>query len=186
MRAKSKKILTLVMSVIMLFGVSYSAFAHLMVAQHGTVNIVDNGAFIVLSVPASAFYGVDEDDDGKVSMVEFNDHRAQIIESIRHNVVLSDNAGDLVLEGIMLSPEVAHDEVFNGSSPRVEQITVMGRFALLDPNAAISLFVGLYGTKEAEQRLQVTGTRRADNAEHVLVLSPLASGGELFPAWAMN
>jgi hypothetical protein len=51
------------------------AHAHLMVAQHGTLNIVDDGVFMVLSLPISAFNGVDEDSNGKISMLEFNNHR---------------------------------------------------------------------------------------------------------------
>jgi hypothetical protein len=85
------------------------AHAHLMVAQHGTLNIVDDGVFMVLSLPISAFDGVDDDNDGKVSMIEFNNHRAAIIESIEQNVTLGDKEGNLSLEGIMLSPVVPHD-----------------------------------------------------------------------------
>ncbi len=51
------------------------ANAHLMVAEHGTLNFVDNNVFIVLSIPMSAFKGVDENKDGKVSIVEFNAHK---------------------------------------------------------------------------------------------------------------
>jgi hypothetical protein len=55
------------------------AEAHLMVAQHGTLNVVDDGVFMVLSLPVSAFDGVDDDNDGKVSMLEFNNHRGAIV-----------------------------------------------------------------------------------------------------------
>jgi hypothetical protein len=42
------------------------AHAHLMVAQHGTLNIVDDGVFMVLSLPISAFDGIDDDKDGNL------------------------------------------------------------------------------------------------------------------------
>lgn len=183
MRTMKKRILVLLLMT-MSIGMTSSTFAHLMVAQHGTVNIVDDGAFIVLSVPMSAFPVVDEDGDGVVTMIEFNSHRAEITESIRHNVVLSDDHATLALEGILLSPEVDHDEA--GTSTNAHQLTVMGRFTLVDPSAALSLFVGLYGQQEGEQNLQITGTRRAEGSEHVLMLTPLASGGELFPALVAN
>ena len=61
-----------------------------MVAQHGTLNIVDDSTFMVLSLHISAFEGVDDDKDGKVSMVEFNSHRAAIVESVGQHVTLSD------------------------------------------------------------------------------------------------
>ena len=183
MRTIKNGILTLLL-VLMSTGITSSAFAHLMVAQHGTVNIVDDGAFIVLSVPMSAFPQVDENADGAVTMIEFNNHRAEITESIRHNIVLSDDHATLALEGIMLSPEAEHDEA--GTLASIGQLTVMGRFTLVDPSAALSLFVGLYGAHDGEQALQITGTRRSAGPEHVLRLSPQASGGELFPALATN
>ena len=186
MRVMNKRVGTLFLSAMMMFGMSSSVFAHLMVAQHGTVNIVDDGAFMVLSVPMSAFEAVDVDRDGVVTMIEFNDHRAQIMESIRNNIVLSDDHGMLALEGIMLSPEADHDVAYDQGSASVGQLTVMGRFTLVDPHAALSLYVGLYGTADTEQTLQVIGTRRSAGPEHVLVLTPQASGGELFPKWAMN
>ena len=43
------------------------ANAHLMVAQQGTLNVVDDGAFVVMSLPISAFSSVDDDGDGKLS-----------------------------------------------------------------------------------------------------------------------
>lgn len=183
MRTMKNRILTLLL-VLMSIGITSSAFAHLMVAQHGTVNIVEDGAFIVLSVPMSAFPLVDADGDGAVTMIEFNNHRTEITESIRHNIVLSDDHATLALEGIMLSPEADHDDT--GVLATVGQLTVMGRFTLVNPSAALSLFVGLYGAHDGEQTLQITGTRRSAGPEHVLRLSPQASGGELFPALATN
>jgi hypothetical protein len=104
---------------------SPSAQAHLMVAQHGTLNIVDDGAFMVLSLPISAFEGVDDDSDGKVSMVEFNNHRGAIVESVGQNLTLSDKDGNLSLQGIMLSPVVPHD----APEEPLSQLIVMGRFS---------------------------------------------------------
>ncbi|MEM5480850.1 YHYH protein [Pseudoalteromonas fuliginea] len=40
-----------------LLSTSTLANAHLMVAEHGTLNFVDNNVFIVLSIPMSAFKG---------------------------------------------------------------------------------------------------------------------------------
>lgn len=125
---------------------SPSAQAHLMVAQHGTLNIIDDGAFMVLSLPISAFEGVDDDNDGKVSMVEFNKHRAAIIEMVNQNVTLSDKEGSRPLQGIMLSPVVPHD----ASKESISQLTVMGRFTLDTPNSALRFHSGLYGKQAAE------------------------------------
>jgi hypothetical protein len=122
---------------------SLSTRAHLMVAQHGTINIVDDGAFLVLSLPMPAFADVDENNDCKVSMLEFNLHRAAIIEMIKQNVSLSDNAGSLPLHGIMLSPVQPH----HSSEKTISQLTVMGRFTLNDPASTLNFYTGLFGKK---------------------------------------
>jgi hypothetical protein len=156
--------------------ISPSVQAHLMVAQHGTLNFVDDGAFMVLSLPMSAFEGVDDDGDGKVSMIEFNNHRAAIVESIGQNVTLSDKEGHLSLQDIMLSPVVPHD-VQNES---ISQLTVLGRFVLADAKAELHFQVDLFGKQATEQLLKITATRKSDNQEHVFELTPVASAGILF------
>ena len=49
-----------------------TAHAHLMVEQHGTINFTNGGAFLVLSVPVSAFDGVEDDGDGALSAKELS------------------------------------------------------------------------------------------------------------------
>lgn len=69
-----------------------NAHAHLMPTQRGTLNVVDDGAFMALSLPVSAFNGVDEngDGDGEWSMIEFNSHRLDISKIVAGGVTLSD------------------------------------------------------------------------------------------------
>jgi hypothetical protein len=155
---------------------SATAQAHLMVAQHGTLNFVDDGAFMVLSLPMSAFEGIDDDSDGKVSMIEFNSHRAAIVESVGHNVTLSDKEGNLLLEGIMLSPVVPHD----AQDESISHLTVMGRFALAGASGALRFQVDLFGKQPTEQRLKITATRTLDNHQHVFELTPATSADMLF------
>jgi hypothetical protein len=149
--------------------------AHLMVAQHGTLNIVDDGAFMVLSLPISAFKGVDDDNDGKVSMVEFNNHRAAIVASVGQNVTLSDQKGHLPLREIMLSPEVSHD----ATEESLSQLIVMGRFALAEAQGALRFQVGLFGDQANDQLLKIKVTRMSDNQEHVFELTPETPAGIL-------
>lgn len=166
-------LLTLTLTVPM----SPSAQAHLMEAQHGTLNIIDDGAFMVLSLPISAFMEVDDDNDGKVSMLEFNNHRATIVEAVRQHVTLSDKNGNRPLQGIMLSPVVSHDAP---KEPTL-QLTVMGKFTLENGNSALRFHIGLYGKQTAEQSLEITAIRKSDNQKHVFELMPTASTGMLFP-----
>ena len=59
-----------------------STRAHLMVEQHGTVNFANGGAFLVLSVPVSAFDGVDDNDDRALSAEELRRHTAEVEQRI--------------------------------------------------------------------------------------------------------
>ena len=56
--------------------------AHLMAAQKGTLNIVNDVGFMVLSVPVSALQGVDDNADKKMSNQELVTH----LESVRQQI----------------------------------------------------------------------------------------------------
>lgn len=155
---------------------SQTAQAHLMLAQHGTLNIVEDGAFMVLSLPISAFDGIDDDSDGKVSMLEFNRHRSALTQSIRQNVTLDDRQGSCSLHGIMFSPVTSHDS----TSEPVSQLVVMGRFNLNDSVGALRFHIGLFGGAVAEQSLKITATRKGDEQKAVFELSPEASANVIF------
>jgi len=168
----------LALSLSMSLALSESAQAHLMVAQHGTLNIVEGSAFMVLSLPVSAFEGIDDNNDGEVSLIEFNSHRAAIGESVKQNVILSDENGDRPLQGIMLSPVMPHDAVHPATV--ASQVVVMGRFTLDDADAALRFQVGLYGEQIQERSLEITATRRSDNRKQVLELTPATPTGLFF------
>jgi hypothetical protein len=176
MRSIYKNVSVTLLILILTVPMPPSALAHLMVAQHGTLNIVNNGAFMVLSLPISAFEGVDDDSDGQISMVEFNNHRSAVIESVGQNVTLSDKGGNLPLQGIMISPVLPHDSPNNP----VSQLIVMGRFALAGAKGVLRFKVGLFGKHSDEQLLNITATRKSDNQEHVLELTPASPAGVLF------
>jgi hypothetical protein len=152
------------------------AYAHLMMAQHGTLNIVDDAVFMVLSLPISAFDGLDDDSNGEVSMLEFNNHRSTIVESVRHNVILSNGHTSASLLGIMLSPVVPHDS----TGEAISQITVMGRFTLKDSGRVLRFSVGLYGSQAAQQSLEITATRKRENQKAIFRLTSTESSALLF------
>ncbi|MCB1688363.1 MAG: hypothetical protein KDI33_07755 [Halioglobus sp.] len=152
------------------------AYAHLMAAQHGTLNIVNDGVFMVLSLPASAFQGIDDDNDGKVSMIEFNNHRAAIVSAIRENVILSDAEGTLALREVLLSPVAQHDT----SEESISQLTIMGRFSLNDIASPLRIEIGLYGKGVTEQSLEIAATRSYDRRRDIFELTPAAPASLLF------
>lgn len=153
-----------------------TAYGHLMEAQHGTLNFVDDGAFLVLSLPTSAFPGIDENEDGRVSMIEFNNQRAEIFESVSRSVTLRDAAGLRPLEGVMLSPEIAHD----ASIESVTQLTVLGRFNLSGSEGLLRLGSELFGQSEKEQSVKMTVTNKTKDLQQELLLTPGASSAVLF------
>ncbi len=137
------------------------ASAHLMVAQHGTLNIKGNGAFMVLSVPMSAFDNIDDDGNGKISPTEFAKHRLDIIKAIKEKVALTDKDGARPLQGLLLTPVVPHIVPKAGS----KQLVIMGRFALASKDTAtnsngLTFHVGLFGKGAEEKTLEITATRR--------------------------
>jgi hypothetical protein len=156
------------------------AHAHLMVAQRGTLNFVDNGAFMVLSVPVSSLAGVDVDGDGKMSMAELQAHRDEVMVSVKSQIQLMDEHSPRPLEGLMLTLSPADDAPATSAS----NLIVMGRFDLADKSEPMRLQIGLFGKNAAEKTFQVTVTRAEQ--KQLLVLTPDRANRVIFPsAWAV-
>lgn len=151
-------------------------FAHVMVAQHGTLNIVDDGVFMVLSIPVSAFSGIDDDKDNKLSKAEFNLHRPAIAKVVEENILLQDKTGKLDLQGMMLSPVTSH----HLPKAPATQLVVMGRYTLTDVNSPLHYQVKLFGKSSSEQQLKITATRKKDKQKHSFALTSEQSSMLLF------
>jgi hypothetical protein len=83
--------------------ISTSVQAHLMVSEHGTLNLVGDGGFLVLSLPAAAFPFADDDGDGRLALAELRVHQARLTAAVQAGVLLRDDAGPRPLEGVLLS-----------------------------------------------------------------------------------
>ena len=147
--------------------------AHLMVEQRGTINIVDDGAFIVVSVPVSAFSGIDDDGDGLVSAAELRLHYKDISTDVQRRLQLRTGGGSLPLEGLLINSANDHTE-----KPSA-QLVVMGRFALDSEQGELRLRTSLFGRTETERRIQISARRGADSK--VLILTPKHPERTLFP-----
>lgn len=152
------------------------SIAHLMVAQHGTLNFVGGSAFMVLSLPVSAFKSIDDDGDGKMSAAEFSKHRPEIVAAINKHIRLQDSNGIKTFRGMMLSPVASHED----PKAPTEQLIVMGRFVLDDLDATLKFHADLFGKKTAEQTLTITATRSAEPRKHKIVLTPAKPEDELW------
>lgn len=176
--------ITILSSLLLCAAIVPHASAHLMVAQHGTLNFKDDGVFIVLSLPVSAFENIDDDGDGKMSGTEFSTHRRAIKNVVNQYITLSDVKGQRPLQGLILSPIVPHDDP-NAAS---EQLVLMGRFSLANKEIGnsdgLTFKAGLFGTALDEKSLSITATRKLASdpktQKYTTELSPDKSTDELF------
>lgn len=143
------------------------AYAHLMVAQHGTLNVIDNHAFIVLSLPISAFNDLDDDLNKKVSIDEFNAHKKQISKTIKRGVYLNDHLYKFTLEGLLLNPEVSHDDANN-----IEHITITGRYTVPVITKQLKLNVRLFSQSSDLNKYHITATNKQQKMTHQFALTP--------------
>ncbi len=151
------------------------AHAHFMVAQHGTLNFVDDSVYMVLSLPMSGFELEDADGDGAISMLEFNRQRTPVVAAIRERVRLQDANEALWLQGIMLAPELDH----HTETENISQLIVMGKFSLTDSSGELRFAVDLFGNRDAERQLEVRASRKARGITQDLRLTPDANSGDL-------
>ncbi|NQZ88459.1 MAG: hypothetical protein HRT54_12880 [Colwellia sp.] len=165
-------------AVLMLVTLTFSpgVFAHVMVAQQGSLNIVDDGVFMVISLPVTAFKNIDNDNDGKLSAEEFELHRASIASTVHEKITLTEKGQKIALQGMMLAPVTSHHSLQTPSS----QLIVMGRYTLVSPNNDLQFEVDLFGTSPAEQIIEITATKKQNESKQVIKLSPQQTNVSLF------
>ena len=145
-----------------------SAQAHWMAAQQGTLNIVGEAAFMVLSVPVSAFTAVDDDGDGALSKGELVTHAGTVRQQLKEGVQLFQGEQALPLS-LMMVDVVGHD---NAPEAPSTQLMVMGRFQLrgdssdglseLAQTDTMRLHFNLFGRDSDEQAQDISITRQED------------------------
>ena len=136
-----------------------AAQAHLIDAQTGTLNIVGQGAYLVLSLPVSAFKGVDDDGDGALSSRELQAHAGTLHQQVLAGVRLRAGGAWLPLQGLLLSPSPAH----GGEGAPATQIVAMGRFGLPTGAPPLKLQLALFGRRADEGRIVLTATRKPES-----------------------
>ena len=162
-----------------------TAHAHLMVAQRGTLNLVGNGGFMVMSVPVQALQGVDDDGDGRMSLAEMRSHASAIEAQLRQGLQLVGDTGPLPLDGLILN--LSPDDIGASTAPAAH-LVVLGRFAIADgsPDAVsrLKLRYTLFGTTAESQQQTITISRGSE--AQMMVLSPDHEARVLFPsAWTV-
>jgi HupE / UreJ protein len=152
-----------------------SAQAHLMVAQRGTLNLVGDGAFLVLSLPVSAFSNADTNRDGLLSPDELQAQAGYLQQKVLDGVQLWSDAGQRPLQGLMLQLSPA-----DHTSSLAPHLVVMGRFSLDQQTHNLRLRLALFGTDQHE-RSQSIVVSQGEQA-HRLELSPERPEGWVLPS----
>lgn len=169
---RALRLTTLLLLACLLIGMPRPSPAHLMVAQQGTINLVGDGAFMVVSVPVSALDGWDDNRDSLLSASELNAHRQSIADQIHRRLQLHDNAGPRPLQGMMMSLSPGDEAPGSPAS----QLVIMGRFQLDSPDRhdrALRLQTDLFGAAQSERSLGITVTRGPETG--LIILTPQRS-----------
>ena len=145
--------------------------------QNGTLNLVDDGAFLVLSVAVSAVRGADDNGDGLLSKAELQAHAEAVQTQVTAGVQLLGAEGGLPLQLIMVDVTPPDDAPAAGAS----QLLVLGRFQLPGTvkaadspaavrNSGLALRFTLFGPKAEEREQQIAVT--AEQESQLLHFTP--------------
>ncbi len=168
------------------------ASAHLLPAQNATINIIDNAAFVVVSVPVSALSGVDDNRDGMLTPAEIQLHSDSITQQFSARFHVSDRgkSGATVLNWIV-PPQT------DGSDDRSTYVVLMQRVNFASPIQNPEISTDLFGTAPNEASLTITATRdsaaqpafaanAADKLREVAILEAGANTHQFFRGpWAI-
>lgn len=154
--------------------------AHLVMTQRGTLNIVENSAYMVLSLPVSAFSGIDDDHDGLLSINELRTHASSIVAQIQEGVALYSDLGPSSLEGVVLNTAPPDSSPSAPSS----HLVVLGRFPIQGNTTELNFSFRLFGTHVGEKIERITVTRGMES--QLLTLTPADPMKAVFPSHLTN
>lgn len=142
------------------------ASAHVMPAQQGTLNLVGENAYVVLSVPVAAFTGVDGNQDGLLDQTELATHNAELKRQFRAGFTLT-SGGETGEEGMLA---VAAPEEGPKGPVASDYVIVMQQTRFASAGGTFAVRTSLFGTRDAERQISFRA-RRGEDAEMV-VLTP--------------
>ncbi|HVZ42697.1 MAG TPA: HupE/UreJ family protein [Ramlibacter sp.] len=152
------------------------AWAHLMPAQQGTIHFVGDKAFVLVSLPVSAFGG-DDDGDGLISREELRAHRAAFQQRASDGFRMRDGAA----AASRLMMQLIADTHSQGE-PNASHLVMMATYQFAGMPSAPRVECDLFGASEDERRLALVALREGESEP--VVLTPLhRSHGFFLPAW---
>ena len=152
------------------------AEAHLLPAQTATMNLVGANAYFVVSVPASALVGIDDDKSGGVSALEVTRHNRDIaLQFNKRFQVSADGKSGIPLMTMAWSPQT------EGPPSDSAYIVVLHSVRFDAPPRSPAIKTDLFGTGANEAQMTMTAKRnkREDTAE-VAILRPGAGEHRFF------
>lgn len=176
----NRQIATALSAVLVCTLMAVPSWGHLMVAQKGSLRFEGERAYLVVSLPVSAFSGLDQDGDGGVTEREFDSHRAEVLAQVQRAVLLQSSSSIIRLTDVLLSPETSHSpaaaDSHSGSgaaeSPVVDQVTVLGVFPLGASKDELALSIELYGSAADEQAYEMRVSNSQTTTRQVRLLTP--------------
>ncbi len=156
----------LVCSLIATLLLTTAAWAHMMPAQQGTLNILENAVFAALSLPVSALRDADDNHDGRLSQAELLAHGADIQAKIGRRLRFYDGEVRGRLDLVM--PMVEADERDSTSTAGSRHVLVLVKSTFASPPTALRIETELFGVSANEQQLTFKATRGTDTEAAIL------------------
>ncbi len=150
--------------------------AHLMPVQQGTLNVLEDSVFEVVALPASAFSGVDDDADGRLSDAEVAKHEAALREVLTRRYRLFDGEVEGQLELVLVRAE--HDERSEESTAGAPSLVALLKTRFPAAPRELRLDTDLFGPEAAARQLTIKATRGTE--VEAGVLTPLRTGHRFF------
>ncbi|MGB5485364.1 hypothetical protein [Parasphingorhabdus sp.] len=159
---------------------SATAQAHLLPKQNATMKIVDDTANFVVSVPASALVGIDDNGDGELSTQEIQTHEELIKQQFTSRFTVTNNGtpgtGFMLM---VMSPQT------DGDHHHSDYVVILHRVKFDETPRNPVVKTDLFGTRDGEGRMALRATM--DDAQEVAVLTPKNSEHRFFkPAKASS
>ena len=143
---KSLSILLSVLGLCVFF--TQAAQAHMIEAQHGAINIVDDGAYTVISFPYSAFDANHDSKNKAELMIAFNEKRNAIHQKILNGLRLLTENGETEIKGLRLIPDFEH-----GNS---RQVVAIGKFPISSNSTDLRVSITIFGVEDNEKVYEIT------------------------------
>lgn len=174
--------------VLMLIFAGPPGLAHLMPAQQGTVNLINNAAFIVMSLPVSALTKsipqIDENQDGHLSDAELQLHQQTILQQLTRRLRLFDGEQAGKLDFIQINTEPDERDkptTINPTRLGATQFLILMKVSFPVPPGKLRIETDLFGQFASEQKFAIKATRGQEaealvlsqhHAQHLFFRSP--------------